>query len=130
MPIYQKLEPASDGVARVCQWVDITHQIWRDCGKLQVSGINLLVLYNVSSWNIVHGNSVQPSRISFFCALPVNVVQLCCSLFSQWVKRGQSVRGPHRLRQLGGWNRSVGNWKRVCVVCDRNGVNRPAKDGF
>jgi hypothetical protein len=48
---------------------------------------------------------------SFFGALSVNMVQVCCSLVFQWVKRGQSVRGSHRLQQPGGWNRSVGNWR-------------------
>jgi hypothetical protein len=67
-------------------------------------------------------NKCATKSRSFFRALSVNVVQLCCSLFSQWVKRGQSIRESlSGFRQPGGWNRSVGNWKRVYVVCDRNG---------
>lgn len=87
---------------------------------LQVSGISLLVLYNVSSWNIVHGNSVQLSRVAFsvLCLLMWFGCVVRCFHNGE---RGQSVRVSHRLRQLGGWNRSVRNQKGVCVVYDRNG---------
>lgn len=55
----QKLYLRSDGVARRCQLFGSNCGFLRDCGELQVLGINLCVLYDVDSLNYVRENKTR-----------------------------------------------------------------------
>jgi len=118
--------PASDGVPRVCQWVDITCQFWRDCGKLQV----------------IRNKSLSTLQCKFLEMCMETMCNQVAKLFSVlWLliwfgcvvrcfpngERGQSVWGPQRLRQLGGWNRLVWGTGKVCAgqsTCKRRLLKR------
>jgi len=78
----------------------------------------------------VHGNNVQPSRKAFSVLWLLNMVRLCCSLFSQWLKRPVGFGVLSGFGSLVGGIASFGNGKGVCVVYDRNGSIDLAKDGF